>query len=48
MSMDRRIIQYPQEIDAVQELIWDTKPDLIIETGIAHGRSTVILRRFLS
>ncbi len=37
----RPIIQYPQDIVAMQELIWDVKPDLIIETGIAHGGSLV-------
>lgn len=35
--MGRPIIQYPQDIIAMQELIWKVKPDLIIETGIAHG-----------
>lgn len=39
--MGRPIIQYPQDIIAMQELIWDIKPDLIIETGIAHGGSIV-------
>ncbi len=38
---DRPIIQYPQDIVAMQELIWKVKPDLIIETGIAHGGSLV-------
>ena len=37
--MGRPIIQYPQDILAMQELIWQIKPDLIIETGIAHGGS---------
>lgn len=37
----RPIIQYPQDIVAMQELIWRLKPDLIIETGIAHGGSLV-------
>ena len=46
--MGRSIIQYPQDIIAVQELIWDIKPDLIIETGVAHGGSAVFSRRFLS
>ena len=39
--MDRPIIQYPQDIVAMQELIYDLRPDLIIETGIAHGGSLV-------
>jgi len=37
--MGRPIIQYPQDIVAIQELIWGVQPDLIIETGIAHGGS---------
>ena len=40
--MDRPIIQYPQDIVAMQELIWRVRPDLIIETGIAHGGSLVM------
>jgi len=39
--MGRPIIQYPQDLIAVQEIIWDVKPDLIIETGVAHGGSAV-------
>ncbi len=39
--MGRPIIQYPQDIVAMQELIWKIQPDLIIETGIAHGGSLV-------
>lgn len=35
--LDRPIIQLPADIIAMQEIIWDVKPDLIIETGIAHG-----------
>ena len=40
--LGRPIIQYPQDIVAVQELIWSVKPDLIIETGIAHGGSLIL------
>ncbi|MEZ0611059.1 cephalosporin hydroxylase family protein [Fibrella sp. WM1] len=39
--MGRPIIQYPQDMIAMQELIWTIKPDLIIETGIAHGGSLI-------
>lgn len=39
--MGRPIIKYPQDIAIMQELIWDIKPDLIIETGIAHGGSII-------
>jgi cephalosporin hydroxylase len=40
--LSRPIIQYPQDIVATQEIIWTVKPDLIIETGIAHGGSLVL------
>lgn len=39
--MGRPIIQLPQDIVAMQELIWSVQPDLIIETGIAHGGSLI-------
>src|SRR5688572_20033608 len=39
--MGRPIIQYPQDMVAMQELIWRLKPDLIVETGIAHGGSLI-------
>lgn len=39
--LGRPIIQYPQDMIAMQEIIWQVKPDLIIETGIAHGGSLV-------
>tara|TARA_R110002096_G_scaffold177599_1_gene354203 strand:+ start:760 stop:1548 length:789 start_codon:yes stop_codon:yes gene_type:complete len=39
--MGRPIIQYPQDIVAMQELIWNVQPDLIVETGIAHGGSLI-------
>lgn len=39
--MGRPIIQYPQDLVAMQEIIWKVKPDLIIETGIAHGGSII-------
>lgn len=39
--LGRPIIQYPQDMVAMQELIWEVKPDLIIETGIAHGGSLI-------
>lgn len=45
---DRPIIQYPQDIVAMQELIWSIKPDLIIETGIAHGGSLVFSASMLA
>ncbi|WDP88653.1 MAG: cephalosporin hydroxylase family protein [Desulfobacter sp.] len=45
--MGRPIIQYPQDILAMQEIIWDVKPDLIIETGIAHGGSLIFYASIL-
>lgn len=39
--LGRPIIQYPQDIVAIQEIIWQVKPELIIETGVAHGGSLV-------
>lgn len=39
--LGRPVIQYPQDILALQEVIWNAKPDLIIETGIAHGGSLI-------
>ncbi|MBK5929950.1 cephalosporin hydroxylase family protein [Halochromatium salexigens] len=44
----RPIIQYPQDIVAMQELIWQIKPDLIIETGIAHGGSLIFSASMLT
>jgi cephalosporin hydroxylase len=40
--LGRPIIQYPQDIVAMQELIWALRPDLIVETGIAHGGSLIL------
>lgn len=39
--MGRPIIQFPQDMMALQEIVWNAKPDLIIETGIAHGGSLI-------
>ena len=39
--LGRPIIQYPQDIVAMQELIWRIQPELIVETGIAHGGSLI-------
>ena len=46
--MGRPIIQYPQDMAAMQELIWRIKPDLIIETGIAHGGSLIFSASMLA
>ena len=45
--LGRPIIQYPQDIVAMQEIIWKVKPDLIIETGIAHGGSLIFYASIL-
>lgn len=47
-SLGRPIIQFPQDMVAVQELIWKVKPDLIIETGIAHGGSLILSASMLA
>jgi len=41
------IIQFPQDIVAMQELLWDVKPDLVIETGVARGGSLVFYASLL-
>jgi len=46
--LGRPIIQFPTDIMAVQEVIWDVKPDLIIETGIAHGGSLILSASLLA
>lgn len=46
--LGRPIIQYPQDMVAMQELIWAVRPDLIIETGIAHGGSLVLSASMLA
>lgn len=46
--LGRPIIQYPQDIQAMQEIIWATRPDVIIETGIAHGGSLVMSASMLA
>ena len=46
--LSRPIIQNPIDIVAIQELIWKVKPDLIIETGIAHGGSLILSASMLA
>lgn len=46
--LGRPVIQYPQDLVAMQELIWQIKPDLIIETGIAHGGSLIFSASMLA
>ena len=40
--LGRPVIQFPTDIIAVQELIWKLQPDVIVETGVAHGGSLVL------
>ena len=40
--LGRPIIQYPQDIVAMQELVWELRPDMIFEAGIAHGGSLIL------
>lgn len=46
--MGRPIIQYPQDMVALQEIIWSVKPDMIIEMGIAHGGSLIFTASMLT
>jgi cephalosporin hydroxylase len=45
--LGRPIIQFPQDIIAMQEIIWAVKPDLIVETGIARGGSLIFYASML-
>src|SRR3990172_5231649 len=45
--LGRPIIQYPQDMVAMQELVWAVQPDLIVETGIAHGGSLILYASLL-
>jgi len=45
--MGRPIIQFPQDMVAMQEIIWALRPDIIVETGIAHGGSLVFYASML-
>lgn len=47
-ALSRPIIQYPQDMVAIQELIWAVKPDLVIEAGIAHGGSLILSASMLA
>jgi cephalosporin hydroxylase len=46
--LGRPVIQVPQDLYAIQELVWACRPDLIIETGIAHGGSLVMSASMLA
>lgn len=46
--LGRPIIQIPSDMVALQEIIWEQKPDLVIETGIAHGGSLILSASMLA
>jgi cephalosporin hydroxylase len=46
--LGRPIIQFPQDIQAMQEIVWATRPDVIVETGIAHGGSLILSASLLA
>ncbi|MEZ5461953.1 cephalosporin hydroxylase family protein [Dokdonella sp.] len=46
--LGRPIIQVPQDMVAIQELVWRVRPDLIVETGIAHGGSLIMSASLLA
>jgi cephalosporin hydroxylase len=46
--MGAPIIQMPADIVALQEVIWSTKPDVIIETGVARGGSVIFSASMLT
>jgi len=45
--LGRPIIQFPQDIIAIQEIVWRVQPDLIIETGVARGGSLMLYASLL-
>lgn len=45
--LGRPIIQYPQDVMALQEIVWRVRPRTIVETGIAHGGSTILFASLL-
>lgn len=45
--LGRPVIQFPQDLVALQEVVWETKPEVVVETGIAHGGSAVFYASLL-
>lgn len=45
--LGRPVIQLPEDLIRVQEVIWKVRPDVIVETGVAHGGSSVFLASLL-
>ena len=42
-----KIIQLPEDIVAMQELLWQVKPELVVECGVAHGGSLILTASIL-
>lgn len=40
--LGRPVIQHPQDMMAIQQLLWEIKPDVVIETGVARGGSLIL------
>lgn len=45
--LGRPVIQYPEDLVALQEIIWSVRPDCVFETGIAHGGSIIFYASLL-
>lgn len=45
--LGRPVIQYPQDLMALQEIVWRVRPGTIVETGVAHGGSTIFFASML-
>jgi len=45
--LGRPIIQFPTDIVAIQELLWKIQPDVVVETGVAHGGSLIFAASIL-
>lgn len=41
------VIQMPTDIVAMQEIIWETRPQVVIETGVARGGSVILYASIL-
>src|SRR5664279_4923652 len=41
------IIQLPEDILVVQELVWKNRPDVIVESGVAHGGALILYASLL-
>jgi cephalosporin hydroxylase len=39
--MGRPMVQLPEDVLRIQEVIWRVRPDVIVETGVAHGGSLI-------